>query len=159
MKKLSILAVALVICLAGAPADARPAPAHRDHERFTVVFAGPPGAPGFVVATGRQNAIGTITPNDNDESGLDTFVFPQGTLTVHSNTSTTVRPSSPPSCITRFASSGTLEIVEGTGAFTGWSGYGTVTDHGFARSHTTTDGCAEEPDMIHSLLRADTALT
>ena len=155
-----LLAIALVpaisLGLVAAPADARPT--RSGHEQFAVVFAGPPGAPGLVIATGATRAVGTITPNDDDESGLDTFVFAQGSITVHSETSTTVRPSAPPSCITRFASEGTLEIVGGTGAFADWSGHGTVEDHGLAIAPQSGDGCAEEPSLILSMLRAAVTL-
>ncbi len=159
MHKLFVMPAAILIALSIAisPASALGGRPHQS-ERFTVVFAGAAGTPGAVIATGPIHAIGTITPNEDDESGLDTFVFAQGTITVHSDTSTTVQPPTPPACITRFRSNGSFELVGGTGDFAGVAGQGWVADNGFVVSHVKDGACTEEPDSVFSVLHARAVL-
>ncbi|MDQ6727290.1 MAG: hypothetical protein M3066_14150 [Actinomycetota bacterium] len=157
MHKLTTMTAMIMTTLfvVAAPADARPA--HNEH--FTIIFTGAPGSPGTVHAAGVISGRGTITPNEDDESGLDTLVLPDGTITLVSTTTTSVQTPTQPVCITRFSSTGTFDIVGGTGAYSGLGGHGTVNDHGLTRSLNGPEGCSDTPIAVHAVLHLEGTVT
>ena len=136
------LAVATGLALAVLPGVAHagnPAPAPA--ERFLLVLAGPPGQPGTVVASGAIADVGTITPADGD---VETFVFPDGTLRLTTTSATRVELPRPPLCLTRFSSTGTWQVLDGTGRFAGATGSGRSTDSGATTGPVVGGACTEQ---------------
>lgn len=139
-----VVAGGAAILLTATPASASARPVDPQvSETVTIVFAGAPGAPGTVVARGAISDTGTLTPTDSD---VDTYVFPDGSLSVRLAVSTAVRYPRPPLCVTTFRSSGTFVVVGGTGRFAGVTGAGTTSDAGFTAGPSRD--CAAPPVIV-----------
>lgn len=141
------LAVATGFALAVLPgvahADSRPTSVAA--ERFLLVLAGVPGSSGTVIATGAITDTGTITPADGD---VETFTFPDGTLRLTTSTTTQVELPRPPLCVTRFTSTGTWQVLDGTGRFAGASGSGRSTDSGATIGPALDGACTDQPTFL-----------
>ena len=133
-------------------------------QRFTLTFTG--GDTGKVFAAGVLNASGTdiqLSSTDNPDgssSGVDRFVFPQGTLTVTHFENPGEFSFNPRSCVGRFSFTGTFTVTGGTGAYAGATGSGTDVGSGIFVVKRNPDGsCSEEEAFSNVVVRATGTLS
>lgn len=143
---------AVLVSGRASPASATPTPA----ERITVVFLGAPGGPGTVIAHGPVVDLGTLTPTDSD---TDALVFPDGTLLIHETGTTVVRSPATPACIVRFTTTGTYQVVGGTGRFAGATGNGATVDSGLEVLTRSRAGCGEAALLVYDRIEIHGTLT
>lgn len=140
MKKLSAMAIAVaaggVLVSPGAALAASSGP-----EQVVVYAVGAPGTPRTVVAAGAINDVGTVVQGPSAPFQANpTWVFPDGSLTVHiAYTATT--DDNDAACVFASFLTGTWQITGGTGAFTGASGGGTFSGPNTTYRTRTVDGC------------------
>lgn len=130
---------------AGAILVATPGIASADSggEHILVYAAGAPGATRTVVASGVVNDIGYVVVGPSGPtSGSSTWVFPDGSLSISLNFTSTVSDI-PNACRFSFQLSGTWRINSGTGAFAGATGGGTFGGPNTRFRTRTPDGCGE----------------
>ncbi len=122
-------------------------------QHFTVVSAGPPGAPRTVIARGVLNSVGTEVIESNPE-GVSTvrWIFPEGTVFVR-NTYTADIAFDPVSCLRTITLSGRWEVTGGTGLFSGASGSGTFSGPNRILLTRTPQGCATPPVFLVQLFQ------
>lgn len=102
-------------------------------QTFRLLFtADPTQTPGRVIATGRITAVGTVqVTGASDGQLLASYVFPRGTLSV---AATPLGGSFDPdltSCTARATSTSRVDVLGGTGSYTGASGTGMATASAF----------------------------
>lgn len=143
---------AVLVSGSASPASATTTPS----ERITIVFLGTPGVAGTVIARGPVLDIGTLTPTDSD---TDTLVFPDGALLIQETGATFVHPPTPPACIVRFTTTGTYQVVGGTGRFAGATGAGTTLDSGFELLTRSRTGCGDPALFLYDRIETRGSLT
>jgi len=111
---------------------------------------------GTVIAHGSIFDIGTLTPNASD---TDALVFPDGTLLIHQTGTTVVHPPTPPACIVRFTTTGTYQVVGGTGRFAGATGNGTTVHSGLELLTRSRTGCGETAIFVDDRIDISGSLT
>ncbi len=109
---------------------------------FLVVFAGPPGSTGSVVATGTFTGRGTVvTPEGQRPTPFPAvFTFPQGTLFQTISPTGNRLQFDPRSCVLSGPIFGTYQVTGGTGQFVGASGSGTFRGQVFVRFGRNAQG-------------------
>lgn len=111
---------------------------------FTVLFTGPEGKPGKIIATGIFTATGKdVWVTGSGTSGVEREVFPTGTFLVTHTQTSNHATFDPVSCVGRQESTETITISGGTGEFTGISGTGTDTVRGTLVAKRTPSGCSQ----------------
>jgi hypothetical protein len=133
----ALAVVALVAGLAG------PASAAAGAERFTVVFAGPDGQAGRVVATGVFNGLGSNPASVGDQE----LIFPAGTLLLSTEFTGGSGGFDPVTCIGRGSSNGTFVVTGGSGRFAHASGSGTFSGSGLTIARRLAGGGCSETDV------------
>ncbi|MDQ3898272.1 MAG: hypothetical protein M3326_13680 [Actinomycetota bacterium] len=141
-KILGMAAVILVVGLAS-PALAETG----GGQDFFVVFAGPPGSTGSVVATGAFTGAGTVvTPEGQPPAGFPAVLtFPQGTLVLGISPTGNGFQFDPRSCVVSGPIFGTYQVTGGTGQFLGASGSGTFQGQVFALFGRDAQGECVDP--------------
>lgn len=134
-------AIAVVALIAGlaSPASATTTGA----QRFTVIFAGPEGQAGQVVATGVVNGLGSNPASVGDQE----LIFPTGTLLLSTEFTGGSGGFDPLSCVGRGSSNGTFVVTGGTGRFAHASGSGTFTGRGLTIARRLAGGGCSETDV------------
>ncbi len=150
-------ATAMVVGLAG------PASAVTGSQRFTVLFSGETGkvfAAGVINGAGTDVELSSTDNPDGSSSGVDQFVFPQGTLTVTHFENPGEFSFNPRSCVGRFSFTGTFTVTGGTGAYAGATGSGTDVGSGVFVAKRNPDGsCSEEEAFSNVVVRATGTLS
>lgn len=134
----ALAVVALLAGLAG-PASATTAGA----QRFTVVFAGPDGQAGRVVATGVVYGLGTNPASVGDQE----LIFPTGTLLLSTDFTGGSGSFDPLTCIGRGSTTGTFVVTGGTGRFAHATGTGTFTGSGLTIARRLPGGGCSDTDV------------
>ena len=145
MKRILGTTVGAVILLVGLPSLALAQTA--GSEEFLVVFAGPPGSTGSVVATGAFTGASTVTtPEGQQPTGFPAVLrFPEGTLTASVSPTGNGLQFDPQSCLLSGPIFGTYQVTGGTGQFLGASGGGTFQGQVFALFGRDAQGQCLDP--------------
>lgn len=112
-------------------------------QRFTVVFAGPEGQPGRVLAAGVITGTGSNPASEGDQA----LILPEGTLFLSTEFTGGSGGFDPVSCVGRGTSSGTFVVTGGTGRFANASGSGTFSGSGLTIARRLPGGGCSETDV------------
>ncbi len=145
MKKILGAAVGAVILVLAMPNPALAETA--GSQDFLVVFAGPAGSSGSVVATGAFTGAGTvITPEGQVPTGFPVLLtFPQGTLFLRISPTGNGLQFDPRTCVLSGPIFGTYQVTGGTSRFVGASGSGTFQGQVFALFGRNAQGQCVDP--------------
>jgi len=129
---------------------ARPASAATDGaQRFTIVFAGPDGEAGRVLAAGVIHGAGSNPASQGDQ----VLIFQEGTLFLSTELTGGSGGYNPTSCIGRGTSTGTFVVTGGTGQLQGATGSGTFSGTGATMArHLPGGGCSETEVYRHGVV-------
>ena len=134
--KVWLLAVLILLTVALAtPAQAQV----QSDQRFTMITRGE-GATGVAVGRGPITGVGTFRETEED---VGVFSFPAGTLTIRGFFTEESTDFDPRSCIGTFLTSGTWVVEDGTGAYEGASGGGSLEGRVKFGTERTAEGCGE----------------
>lgn len=141
MRRLSVLGIGVAAAAGVLASPAAALAASSGPEQVVVYAVGPQGTPRTVVAAGVVNDIGTVVQGPSAPFQANpTWVFPDGSLTVHIGYTATMDDNDQ-ACIFTSILTGTWQITGGTGAFTGASGGGTFSGPNTIYRTRTADGC------------------
>jgi hypothetical protein len=154
IKALAVLMLTLIGPAAVASADVG------GGQAFTIFSS---GTDRTVAATGVVNGVGAQLVDSRQDNPDGTFttrerlVFPAGTLMTATAGS---RSSSfdPVACVRTVTSSGTVDVVGGTGRFEGAGGDGTFTARAVFRGRRSPSGCSSE-QLVFLVVRVTATLT
>jgi hypothetical protein len=115
-----------------------------------------------VVATGVITAVGTdvfLDSPEGDPASYSRYEFPDGTLSVRNTPQEEELTVNPRSCVGKLEASGTWEVLDGTGAYAGAVGSGTLTLSGRLFLAREPAGCSQTEGTAVALIKITAEVT